>query len=100
MLHEFRRYRYQFHLCANCSEETICPLKRDFIIEVNQARVFGGGRRGADGPGGPRRGDSMDKGDNYRERSPLDDRGRDRDRYRYSLMQYSMQTLQWQEGWQ
>jgi hypothetical protein len=42
----------------------------------------------------------MDKGDNYRERSPLDDRGRDRDRYRYSLMQYSMQTLQWQEGWQ
>jgi hypothetical protein len=29
----------------------------------------------------------MDKGDGYRERSPLDDRGRDRDRYRYSLVQ-------------
>ncbi|XP_069692035.1 nuclear receptor coactivator 5-like isoform X2 [Periplaneta americana] len=43
--------------------------------------MTGGGRRGMDGPGGPRRGDSMDKGDNCRERSPLDDRGRDRDRY-------------------
>lgn len=63
------------------------PLKHNFITEVNQARVFGGGRRGVDGPGGPRRGDSMDKGDGYRERSPLDDRGRDRDRYRYSLVQ-------------
>ncbi|KAJ9580878.1 hypothetical protein L9F63_023946, partial [Diploptera punctata] len=51
-------------------------------MEVNQARVVGGGaRRAADLPGGPRRGDSMDKGDSYRERSPLDDRGRDRDRY-------------------
>ena len=50
--------------------------------------MFGSGRRGADGPGGPRRGDSLDKGDVYRERSPLDDRGRDRgDRYRYSLLQ-------------
>jgi len=45
--------------------------------------VFGTGRRGVDGPGGRRRGDSLDKGDVYRERSPLDDRGRDRgDRYR------------------
>ena len=50
--------------------------------------MFAAGRRGVDGPGGPRRGDSLDKGDVYRERSPLDDRGRDRgDRYRYSLMQ-------------
>lgn len=58
-------------------------LEYHLITEVNQARVFGAaGRRGADGPGGPRRGDSLDKGDIYRERSPLDDRGRDRgDRY-------------------
>jgi hypothetical protein len=48
--------------------------------------VFGGGRRGVDGPGGTRRGDSMDKGDSYRDRSPLDDRGRDRDRYLYGLV--------------
>lgn len=49
--------------------------------------MFGAGRRGMDGPGGPRRGDSLDKGDVYRERSPLDDRGRDRgDRYRYNLV--------------
>jgi hypothetical protein len=39
-----------------------------------------------DGPGGRRRGDSMDKGDVYRERSPLDERGRDRGD-RYGLMQ-------------
>lgn len=57
--------------------------------------MFGGGRRGVDGPGGTRRGDSMDKGDNYRERSPLDDRGRDRDRYRHSLVQICRQ----QKGW-
>lgn len=47
--------------------------------------MFSAGRRGTDGPGGPRRGDSLDKGDIYRERSPLDDRGRDRGD-RYSLM--------------
>lgn len=48
--------------------------------------MFGAGRRGVDGPGGPRRGDSLDKGDVYRERSPLDERGRDRgDRYEYSI---------------
>ena len=51
-----------------------------YVAEVNQARVVGGGRRGPDPPAGPRRGDSLDKADSYRERSPLDDRGRDRDR--------------------
>lgn len=50
--------------------------------------MFGASRRGVDGPGGRRRGDSLDKGDVYRERSPLDDRGRDRgDRYKYSVTQ-------------
>ena len=58
--------------------------------------MFGAGRRGVDGPGGRRRGDSLDKGDVYRERSPLDDRGRDRgDRYKYSLMQCCVPLCDW-----
>ncbi|XP_049862165.1 nuclear receptor coactivator 5 isoform X2 [Schistocerca gregaria] len=50
-------------------------LFRGRKIEVNPARVYGKRPRPNDGPG-PRRADSADRADSFRDRSPVDDRSR------------------------